>query len=64
MKKRDLIQTFIIIDKMRPQDVTRKDLFEMMTRDKKAVAASKDFPLFAEKYPSLIVEFVKAICLD
>ena len=63
-RKSDHIQTFIIVDKIQPTGSARQDLLDMMRRDKKLVAASEDFPLFVEKYPSLAVEFMKAVCLD
>ena len=63
-RKSDHIQTFIIVDKIQPKGSARQDLLDMMRKDKKLVAASEDFPLFVEKYPSLAVEFMKAVCLD
>ena len=63
LKKSQLIQTFIIIDKFKPDCTARNNIFEQMKENKKAVAKSKDFPLFVKKYPDLAVEFMQAVLL-
>ena len=61
--KEDLIQVFIIIDKIQPKGTARLHIFERMKRSRKSVAASKDFPQFVREYPELPVEFMKAVLL-
>ena len=58
-----LIQTFILIDRFEPKCAARKNIFEQMKKNKKAIAKSPDFPLFVKMYPDLAVEFMQAVLL-
>ena len=63
LKKTKLIQTLILIDKFEPKCAARKNIFEQMKKNKKAIAKSPDFPLFVKRYPDLVIEFMQAALL-